>query len=306
MSDPEPSPPPPDSSAPPDPVDDRAPDPAAAEAAPTSGASGKVVVTLGIGLLVLVIAATLVGTVVLPGVIDARKQALRMRCADNLRVLGLAATQYADDHGHFPHVSALDQLDGGPETADTPRAWRLLIAGGYADDPEQFHCPAAGRPSVPAEVRDRHLAWFTTRPPSPALEAPTLVEFERLSYGWVRRAVPLDAPGATPLAADKAVVPRRGDEVEPMSGTHTDGWNLLRADGRVEWLSVEDEPFPGEWLPAVEDPTRDGYLAVAEQEGAWRFRAVYRPTDAEGPAPTPPGGGEALPERPPVLPQSPR
>jgi hypothetical protein len=239
------------------------PPPPPADGAP-EGTSGKLVVAGCAVLFLLVLATTLAMAVFMPKFVERRGKAVRATCADQLRVVGLAAQAYANDHGAFPHVRGAGELDGDATTADTPRAFRKLAGGGYLADPESLLCPAYRRKRRMPVGRTARLKWLTTPPAQDAGNSPTLTEFVTLSYGWTRRALTPNASADSLLAADKAVMPGRGPEPK-LRGCHPDGWNALRVDGEVRWLSVHDEPFPGAWLSRVGDP-RDGFLSVATQD----------------------------------------
>lgn len=225
----------------------------------------------GAALFLVVLTITLGGAVVVPGWIRAGVLAKRAACADTLRKVGQAAAEYALDRGSFPHVRAPGALDGGFETADGPRAWRALFTAGVLDDPTLLLCPSAPRRQLTRSQRALQRTWLTT-PAASAPDDPTLLAFEELSYGWTRRAVGPNAPATWLLAADKAVLPRGWEPgVDTMVGNHTDGWNVLRRDGAVEWRSVEADPFPGATLARTEDADRDGFLGIRDQPDRSRF-----------------------------------
>lgn len=214
---------------------------------------------------------TLIGMAVLrgllPGMVQARKDAARTRCVQQLRALSAAARQYADDGGRFPHVRALDALDGDATTADGPLAWRLLIQRGHLSDLDLLVCPARPRARRSARgTKGEERAWLR----GTASEGKSLQAFSELSYGYTRRSLTSNAPGDALLAADKAVVPRLGG-VPGRLGNHTEGWNVLRADGAVEWLGVEREPFPGGFLTRTSGAGA-GFLGLVRQDDPSPFR----------------------------------
>lgn len=221
---------------------------------------------IGFGLLfVLMLAATLILAAVVPRVVARKQKANRVKCANTLRQLGLGGLQYSLDKSVFPHVTGPQELDGDPTTSDTPRAWRMILSGGYVDSPEAFVCPVQPKLMSTAARRAQRREWFTTpagqRSPHPS---PSLEAFEGLSYGWTRRGLSAGARGTRYLAADKAVFAAEGED-RGMRGNHVDGWTVLRVDASTAWLSVHDEPFPGTRLHRVEDSERDGFLCVKEQ-----------------------------------------
>jgi len=67
-----------------------------------------------------------------------RSNARVMACANNLREVGLAMTQYSEhQNGFFPRVAETGSLAAGGIYAPT------LLAGGYVTDPRTFICPAS-------------------------------------------------------------------------------------------------------------------------------------------------------------------
>lgn len=232
-----------------------------------AGVSGKRVVVVGGLAMLAVFVAMAIGYGLVPGWIDARRQASRVGCADHLRAIHSAAQQYATDGGRFPHIRALNALDGAADTADTPRVWRELVARDYLD-PAQLICPAKPRlRRAQRSKTDDQSAWLRG---SQTHSAPSLVEAVDLSYGWTRRSLSPNANPSSLLAADKAVVTRRGAE-GGMKGNHTDGWSVLRLSGAVEWLGTDHDPFPGSWLTRTHKPS-DGFLSIAEQADRSQFR----------------------------------
>lgn len=242
-----------------DPVE---PPAAAGEPSPGRVPGRTVVIVLGVGA-ALAIGLTLLGAWVVPQLDRRRQLRARVACAYALRRVHQAAAGYAADHaGAFPHARAPGELDGAFATPDGPRVWRLLLSGGYLDEPGDLLCPSmTRRRSLPAEVRAAQRAWLS----GGEGEAPTGVELEDVSYGWTRRALTPSSPGDWPLAADEAVLPRGGEEVVTAPGNHVDGWNVARVDGAVTWVDAASDPFPGTWLTATEDPARDGYLGILPQ-----------------------------------------
>jgi len=237
-----------------------------AEVAPR-GASGRLVVAGMAVLFVLVLLVTVVGALVVPTFVSAREKASRTKCLGNLRQIGISALQYAEDAGAFPHVRGEAELDGDPRTADTPRAFRLLRRAGYLDGGlESLLCPSAPRTRPDPAARAGWSRWFKSDGSESAdVPAPSLAEMDDLSYGWTRRYLPGSAPSTTLVAADKATLARWGPN-EEFPGNHVGGWNVMAVDAAVTWLSVDDEPFPGAWLAKCEDPQRDGFLCVKDQD----------------------------------------
>lgn len=226
---------------------------------------GKRVVAIGAVAFALMLGLMLVGRLYLPRYVAARQRALEVECAQHLRAVGQAARAYLQDRAALPHVRA-QQLDGGADTPDGPRAFRMLVAGGYLVDPTSLVCPSAPRRGTSPAQRKARRAWLSTGEG----EAPVLTEQDVISYGWTRLELGPNVGGETPLAADRAAFPRRGPEVR---GNHTRGWSVLRADGSVRFHPWDEDPFPGSWLSATQDPSKDGFLGISPQTE----RSVFDP-----------------------------
>ena len=224
----------------------------------------RVVAVLALGFVVM-LGLMLVARLYVPRYVAARQRALEVECAQQLRQVGLAARAYLQERGALPHVRA-GQLDGDAESADGPRAFRMLVAAGYLDDPSSLICPSAPRRGTSPAQREARRRWLLTGEG----EAPALVEQDVITYGWTRRELGPEVAGATPLAADRGAFPRRGPEVR---GNHTRGWNVLSADGAVTFHAWDEDPFPGSWLSATSDPAKDGFLGIYPQTE----RSVFDP-----------------------------
>jgi hypothetical protein len=75
---------------------------------------------------------------ILPMLNISRSNARIVTCANNLREVGLAATQYSEhQNGFFPRVAEKGSLAAGGIYAPT------LLAGGYITDPHVFICPGS-------------------------------------------------------------------------------------------------------------------------------------------------------------------
>ena len=217
------------------------------------------------------------------------RRAEERKCSSNLRLLGLAALQYSDDKRVLPHLSGPTALDG-PETGNhQTKTFRALHWYGYHDSPESWICPSSFdmfHPVQNEDVREHMRKWFwgaryskadTKRapfvdgapdPPLSGAEATT-----ELSYGWTRRALSPNAKASSPLSADRSVRTSAdpGAGVDPdRAGNHLEGWNVLRLDGRVEWITTEGVPTGATgtgkgvaWLRSVSKG--GGFLAITDQ-----------------------------------------
>lgn len=224
----------------------------APSAAPVKSNTGLI---LGIVVAVCFGGVCLIGvlaTLLMPALMKAKSKANRSKCVNNLRHVGLAMIQYADDRRFYPHVGPTQALDGDVTTSDTPKVARSLIWYGYHDRPDTFVCPesydlafGAASPGAPTAGVGSPRTWFwqgqtipkSTR--SPFVDGqpdPTLDTTDELSYGWTRRGLSPNVRGSTRLSADRA---RRSDPSadDVLAGNHAEGWNVGNADGTVEWVT---------------------------------------------------------------------
>jgi hypothetical protein len=177
------------------------------------------------------------------GLLSANAKAEMSKCSGNLRQLGLAAIQHADDRRFYPWVG-----DGGVDTNCSTRAVRSLYVAGYHDNPEGFVCPAS---SDASRTTDEAWTWrgaTTVDPTSPEATDPTLAETTELSYGWTRARLNANVASTTALAADRAV--RHADFREepsltsddPLQGNHVGGLNVVQTDGTtMSWMTGSTE-----------------------------------------------------------------
>jgi hypothetical protein len=241
------------------------------------GGASKVLIVLLVMVVVCFAGTGLLAALLLPALNKVERQASRTKCSNNLRQLGLASLQYADDKRFFPHVGPLAELDGDVATSDGPRKARTLVHFGYHDNPEGFICPQSydlSVPMTPAAMNNTQL-WFWnggTNPSAPGLSPivdgapdPALDQTHELSYGTTRKGLNSNTRSTTLLGADRAL--RDGTDVgNPLEGNHDGGWNVLQADCTVWWASRHASPPPGVWLTRTDPPSdpavQAGYLAI--------------------------------------------
>lgn len=271
------------------------------------------------GVLVFLALALCGAGLALPALGGVSEKAQRTRCVSNLRQLGLAALQYADDRRFFPHVGPIRELDGGVDTNDTPRALRALVRHGYLDGGHVFVCPSSADEADPADPpASSSWTWRSARGardadplgPGPTAD-PVLAETTELSYGWTRRGRSSNTRCNVPLAADRAV--RHPDMADPdvtsddpLQGNHLGGLSVLRADASVEWRSVAHDGPEVAGLALVDGP-HEGALAILDplSPRAPRVRAFWERFGADGLALLPLGlaGVLVLLGRPPAPPR---
>lgn len=201
-------------------------------------------------------------------------RAARLRCANNLRQLGIAIVQYGDDKRFLPHVGKTRDLDGGFESSDTPRQVRALIWYGYHDNPEGLVCPESDDYRLPVtdnEVLENMRLWAwegargdSTRSPWVTGEDPALGSLRELSYATTRRGYNRNVSSVRALAADRAMRDGQARGRGEVAGNHDEGWNLLQADATVAFVAQTDEQ--AQLLSSTE--AGGGFLAVRDQRDA--------------------------------------
>jgi prepilin-type N-terminal cleavage/methylation domain-containing protein len=253
-----------------------------------------------IELLVVVAILGVLATLLMPALLQAKERAHRVKCASNLRQLGIAALSYADDKRFFPHTQAIRALDGDWTSTDGTKSMRALLWYGYLDSPEGWICPSSWDRAMPihdARTRADMRYWFWSSTTANGTSTGSAVQgsglplfapfidcmmddsldgTDELSYGWTRRGMNANVRSTALLSADRSVrreqdVIDRGATLNGELGNHTAGWSVLQADAAVVWLALGSDPAPYTYLTgtAASDP-HAGYLAMHDQSGlAW-------------------------------------
>jgi len=221
-------------------------------------------------------------------VLQKREQAGKTKCSNNLRQVGLGMVQYGDDKRFLPHVAATRTLDGDNATTDTPVSVRALVWYGYNDNPEGFICPDSDDSYVPigdANVRDNMRLWGwngawgapksireTTAPwrDGGAGGDLSLVATPDLSYALTRRGYNRNVASNKLLGADRAARGPGGQALPGDVGNSPDGWNVLKADCSVDFVSPEIDFGDGK-------AAFDHMVGTNKGEGALPLSAVGRP-----------------------------
>jgi prepilin-type processing-associated H-X9-DG protein len=148
---------------------------------------------------------------VLPAMCGAREPANRIKCASNMKQIGLAAIMYANDHG-----------GAFPDDLETILAREDLT-------PAVLNCPTTADTPATGDTTQAMLEGF--RKPG------------HVSYVYVGKGLTLKSPpDAVVLYEPLSNHTNDGMKVwsERLADRTGDGMNVLFTDGHVEWLGNED------------------------------------------------------------------
>jgi hypothetical protein len=210
--------------------------------------------------------------------LSARLKAGEERCANNLKQIGLAALNYADDRRFFPHRALISRLDPGVTSNIAPRCCRALFCFGYLEDPRVFVCPSSPDRAAPFEPPvARFFCWSSGTPGSVPVGASPIYDttgagdrpltaMTDLSYGWSMKGLSGGSISTNLLAGDKArLVPGRGDDPEReghMRGNHAQRLNAVCLDAHVVRILPEGDEVTTHNV--AETTQGGGFLGVLE------------------------------------------
>lgn len=207
-----------------------------------------------IELLVVIAIIGILASLTAPALFYAQEKARKKACANNLRSIGLGFIQYSTENRFFPHMKA----DKTPhDTSDVSKVFRTMIYDKYIDNAEAYICPSSEdfhiEMSDAVRNNPKQFQWGSPDPsgsnqrPERGGTDPDVFQNSQLSYTYLRRRVAsAHTRSDTMISADKAV--REGDDVAQASngtgdvaGNHSDGFNVLYADGHVEFVKTSEE-----------------------------------------------------------------
>ncbi len=180
------------------------------------------------------------------------------RCSNNLKQIGMAAIQYADDQRFFPYLGPPGQLQlqGGWKSDTASRIARTLVYYNYNDDPDSFICPSSPDRSVPQTMAARK-------------DLP-LDQMTNLSYGWTRRTPTSSSPSMSIIAGDKSRVIGWHEDALPgareahtgnMVGNHKDAQLVVCVDGHTMRITPDGDRVTTRTISATSGPGA-GFLGV--------------------------------------------
>jgi len=169
---------------------------------------------------------------ILPLLNVSRSNAQIATCANNLREVGLALTQYSEhQNGFFPRVAETGRLAAGGIYAPT------LLAGGYITDPRSFICPGS-------QMADDPSLRIPTVAEIQAASGDELAQLHRQmggSYGYALgyRQAGVYRPTRNLYRETFALVADEPSEDFSSSPNHSrKGHNVLLEDGQVVFLKT--------------------------------------------------------------------
>lgn len=209
-----------------------------------------------IELLVIVATLALLGASLLPSVGHLRAKAAQARCANNMRILGVAWNMCVNDRGgwllpaSFPATKVANLPEGYPTNAAQAGIWWSKLAGYlppevFQDKHNIFSCPA--------DVKPVKAVWgtnvlFHSYGYMDYFSRPYNLEWP-ISYGGfgLHRRKNMKKPGATPILVEMADCPAKNSSMVMPAGGYISTWmafrhwgmgNVLFDDGHVEALDT--------------------------------------------------------------------
>lgn len=193
-------------------------------------------------LLIVIVATVVLAGLLFPALADLRENANRVICASNQRQIGMAMFMYDRDFESLPYTSRLNNERWIPQDlniahvgGDLPR-WDgvgLLFVTGYCRSPNCYYCPSHRGEHM---IQDDLDEWY--HPGKKDL-------YTNFHYGG-------DVDWITGLPRDLSRALNHGDRMVLLTDglssrqdlNHTEGLNVLFADGSVQWREGLDDIAP--------------------------------------------------------------
>jgi prepilin-type processing-associated H-X9-DG protein len=206
--------------------------------------------------LIVVVAAGLIGAALLPALLRSHAESRRQTCVDNLRRLSQAARMYADDHDGYPVPASIKYPKTVPGVTwyGTVAYWPMLLRS-YVRDTGAYYCPAAPFAQVPFGPGLEWKTYAVNAHVSPRLPIQRpgarlgpLSRIERPEEtGYF-----VDSTGVCILHTEEFILDPAADfeslrislrTWKPNRATypaHDGGVNIVFVDGHMDWIAARD------------------------------------------------------------------
>lgn len=203
-----------------------------------------------IELLVVIAIIAILASILFPAFARARENARRTSCMSNLKQLGLAVMQYAQDYDSYYPVSSYANAASPPGGFWDPGSWFWpQITHPYHKSEQIFRCPSTSSSLSPIFHQYGANYYLIAYPGDPAISE-TVVETPATTYlcldAGFYTAGPALINGPEPaghwyipgIGEATNAAPTAGERSDYRSGRHFGGVNVTFADGHVKWLKT--------------------------------------------------------------------